>query len=187
MPSIRDEFDRILDLRWSLARDQCASQPICALRVGPNRGKTPKSCSFKNEGIPEGQKPRLLANLFFMARAYTRLQPRFLFADYSSGFNYDVSIFVPRNSALRDVGPDQETLNQTDQYTEFLSYLRRLKSEGTSEERKFSKYGLDKPNRALYTELDDWFWRLLKEDGGPEEIVRIFRSWLGSGTRSFSD
>src|SRR5271156_2042021 len=53
MPSIRDEFGRILDLRWSLARDQCASQPICALRVGPNRGKTPKSCSFKNEGIPE--------------------------------------------------------------------------------------------------------------------------------------
>src|SRR5271155_2611888 len=34
MPSIRDEFGRILDLRWSL-------------------GKTPKSCSFKNEGIPE--------------------------------------------------------------------------------------------------------------------------------------
>src|SRR5271163_515074 len=53
MPSIRDEFGRILDLRWSLARDQCASQPICALRAGPNRGKTPKSCSFKNEGIPE--------------------------------------------------------------------------------------------------------------------------------------
>ena len=53
MPSIRDEFGRILDLRWSLARDQCASQPICALRVGPNRGKTPKSCPFKNEGIPE--------------------------------------------------------------------------------------------------------------------------------------
>ena len=24
-----------------------------ALRVGPNRGKTPKSCPFKNEGIPE--------------------------------------------------------------------------------------------------------------------------------------
>ena len=54
MPSIRDEFGRILDLRWSLARDQCASQPICELRVGPNRGKTPKSCPFKNEGIPEG-------------------------------------------------------------------------------------------------------------------------------------
>src|SRR5271155_5708812 len=53
MPSIRDEFGRILDLRWALARDQCASQPICALRVGPNRGKTPKSCPFKNEGIPE--------------------------------------------------------------------------------------------------------------------------------------
>src|SRR5271168_3350541 len=55
MPSIRDEFGRILDLRWALARDQCASQPICALRVGPNRGKTPKSCPFKNEGIPEGR------------------------------------------------------------------------------------------------------------------------------------
>src|SRR5271163_4975348 len=54
MPSIRDEFGRILDLRWSLARDQCASQPICALRVGPNRGKTSKSRPFKNEGIPEG-------------------------------------------------------------------------------------------------------------------------------------
>src|SRR5271154_1232669 len=53
MPSIRDEFGRILDLRSSLARDQCASQTICALRVGPNRGKTPKSCPFKNEGIPE--------------------------------------------------------------------------------------------------------------------------------------
>src|SRR5277367_5058982 len=53
MPSIRDEFGRILDLRWSLARVRCASQPICALRVGPNRGKTPKSCPFKNEGIPE--------------------------------------------------------------------------------------------------------------------------------------
>src|SRR5271154_5878521 len=59
MPSIRDEFGRILDLRWSLARDQCASQPICALRVGPNRGKTPKSCSFKNEGIPEAAIPPL--------------------------------------------------------------------------------------------------------------------------------
>src|SRR5271156_2553497 len=55
MPSIRDEFGRILDLRWALARDQCASQPICALRVGPNRGKTPKSCPFKNEGIPEAK------------------------------------------------------------------------------------------------------------------------------------
>src|SRR5271168_1853671 len=53
MPSIRDEFGRILDLRWCLARDRCASQPICALRVGPNRGKTLKSCPFKNEGIPE--------------------------------------------------------------------------------------------------------------------------------------
>jgi len=41
-------------VRPSAARDQCASQPICALRVGPNRGKTPKSCPFKNEGIPEG-------------------------------------------------------------------------------------------------------------------------------------
>ena len=45
--------------RWSLARDQCASQPICALRVGPNRGKTPKSCSFKNEGIPETSRPTI--------------------------------------------------------------------------------------------------------------------------------
>jgi hypothetical protein len=45
--------------RWSLARDQCASQPICALRVGPNRGKTPKSCSFKNEGIPETCRPTI--------------------------------------------------------------------------------------------------------------------------------
>src|SRR5271154_1220548 len=53
MPSIREEFGRILDLRWSLARDHCASRPICALRVGPKRGKTPKSCPFKNEGIPE--------------------------------------------------------------------------------------------------------------------------------------
>src|SRR5271168_2559881 len=59
MPSIRDEFGRILDLRWSLARDQCASQPICALRVGPNRGKTPKSCPFKNEGIPETCRPTI--------------------------------------------------------------------------------------------------------------------------------
>src|ERR1700688_3048061 len=63
-----DEFGRILDLRWSLARDQCASQPICALRVGPNRGKTPKSCPFKNEGF-------LRAPAAFLDRRLNRMRP----------------------------------------------------------------------------------------------------------------
>src|SRR5271170_266431 len=41
MPSTRDEFGRILDLWWPLARDQCASQPIQAAEGRDQRQAQP--------------------------------------------------------------------------------------------------------------------------------------------------
>lgn len=137
----------------------------------------PSSSMGSQERIP---------NMMLMFRTFTRTQSRFD-NESTKGYDYDVSIIIPSADVSNTQLTKNDETRHLSQHTDLRRYLQSLDKDAFLSSRRFCNYGLNKSNSFLYEELDNWFWDTLANDEGIERIIQIIRSWVGSGTRSFTD
>lgn len=119
-----------------------------------------------------------IPNIFFAIRTFTRESQRFSI-DHFSGYDYDVCFVTP--GAFGDQHGKQD--GQVKDLLDFFTCLG-----ATSATHQNVNYFRNSCNNVpIAAELDDWFWKTIASPDGAETMVRKFRSWIGTQTRSFSD